>query len=394
MAPNIELLVAARVAQGLAGAMMMPQVLAITQNIFPPEERGAAFSLFGLSASLAAVTGPLLGGILISADLFGLDWRPIFLINVPIGLFAIVAGLRLIPPIPGNAGMTNDFVGIAIACIALFLLVYPLIEGRNYDWPLWVFAMMIAALPAAFAFVLWEGWRERQGRSQLLPISLMRNGGYVLGVVMAMAFFSGIPGFFMIFALFLQTGFGFTPLESGLTTMPFPIGIFTASLISNRMGPNFLRLRLILGSLILLGGMIFARQTVLDVGDAVDHWAFVAPLVIAGFGMGLTIAVLFQAILTNVDPRDTGSGSGALQAFQQMGGAIGVALIGEIFFAILASSDGPPEHADFVSAISHAMIYNIAIFIAFAIMALFLSTPTHRDGARSGRQKSAKVAEA
>ena len=142
LAPSMETLIAARVLQGLAGAMMMPQVLAIAQVIFPPRERGLAFSLFGLSAGLASVAGPLAGGLLIGADLFGLDWRPIFLVNIPVGIFAILAGRALIPALPPHPNLTVDFGGVAIAGLSILLLVFPLIEGHGFGWPAWTFVMI------------------------------------------------------------------------------------------------------------------------------------------------------------------------------------------------------------------------------------------------------------
>lgn len=375
LAPNIELLVVARVLQGLAGAMMMPQVLAITNNIFPAHERGMAFSLFGLSASMAAVAGPVIGGALISADLFGMGWRPIFLINVPIGIFAVIAGLRLIPDIKGNSELKNDWLGIVLAALAVLCLVFPLIEGRALDWPVWAFVMMAASAPIAAAFVWWQRRRRNQNKAQLLPFSLLTNRNYMIGTAATVAFFSGIPGFFMVFALFLQTGFGLTPLQSGLTTTPFPIGIFAASYLSGRLGPRWMKQRLMAGAIILALGMIFARQTVLGVGDVIEQGVFIAPLLLAGIGMGLTIAVLFQSILANVPPQDSGSGSGALQAFQQMGGAIGVAMIGQIFFTTLTLG-GRPEPADFINAVGAAMIYNIAAFVLVIVLSAFMSTPS------------------
>lgn len=379
LAPNIETLVVARVLQGFAGAMMMPQVMAITQNIFPPEERAKAFSMFGLSISLAAVTGPLIGGLLVTADIYGSGWRPIFLINVPIGIVAVAAGLRLIPPIAPHRGLRNDVLGIILAAASVFLLIFPLVEGRSYGWPVWSFAMMAAALPAAFLFVLWERMRARADKSQLLPVSLMINRNYLTGVLVILAFFSGIPGFFMILALFLQQGFGFSPLLSGLTTIPFPLGVMSASFVAGRMGARWLKPRLVIGALLVTTGMVLTREVVLAVTDSIDPLIFAAPLFIAGLGMGTTIAVLFQAVLSTVPGRDTGSGSGALQAFQQMGGAIGLALIGQVFFSILAAG-GQPGPDRFVAAAGSAMIYDVAVFSAVVILTLWLKTGGNMPG--------------
>ena len=250
LAPSMETLIAGRVLQGLAGAMMMPQVLAIAQVIFPPRERGLAFSLFGLSAGLASVAGPLAGGLLIGADLFGLDWRPIFLVNIPVGIFAILAGRALIPALPPHPNLTVDFGGVAIAGLSILLLVFPLIEGHGFGWPAWTFVMIAAALVGAVVFYLHEKRRDAAGKSELLPVSLMTNGNFVLGVAMTMTFFSGVAGFFLVLAVFLQTGFGLSPLQSGLTTVPFPLGVLIASIVAGRLGGRWPRERIAAGALL------------------------------------------------------------------------------------------------------------------------------------------------
>ena len=173
LASSMDMLIAARVLQGLAGAMMMPQVLAITQVMFPPQERGFAFALFGLSAGLASVAGPLAGGLLIGADLFGLDWRPIFLVNIPVGVLAVVAGRMLVPALPPHPNLTIDFGGVVIAGLSTLLLVFPLIEGHRFGWPAWTFAMIAAAVAGSIVFYFYEKRRDAAGKSELLPVSLM-----------------------------------------------------------------------------------------------------------------------------------------------------------------------------------------------------------------------------
>lgn len=382
LAPSIDFLIAARVLQGLAGAMMMPQVMAIMHNIFPHHERAAAFSMFGLAVGLAAVTGPVLGGALISADIAGLEWRPIFLINLPVGILAIIGGARLIPNIKAHPGLTNDWTGIVIASVSVFLLVFPLVEGHTLGWPLWAFVTMALSVPGFVLFVFWERRRSRQDRSQLLPISLLGNFDYMVGALAIMILFSAMPGFFMMFALFLQQGFDLTPLHSGLTTIPFPIGIFTASVLSNRMGHKWLKPRLLTGLVMVVCGMMLVRMTILSVGDAVISSNFIVPLGLCGLGMGTTIAVMFQSVLSNVPPQDAGSGSGALQAFQQVGGALGIALSGEIFFSTLARADGT-SHAAYVTAGGNAMLYVLAAYVTVLVLAFFIKTgQQHSEPAR------------
>ncbi|MEC9344471.1 MAG: MFS transporter, partial [Pseudomonadota bacterium] len=167
LANSIETLIVARALQGVSSAMLMPQVLATVQVLFAPHERAHAFSYFGLSAGLASITGPLIGGLLIGADLFGMGWRWIFLVNVPFGMAVIVIGRRLIPDIAGHAGIRNDWGGITLAALVVFSLSLPLIEGHSLGWPSWTFAMMACAVPLGAGFLIYERWRARKGASQL-----------------------------------------------------------------------------------------------------------------------------------------------------------------------------------------------------------------------------------
>jgi MFS family permease len=343
MAPNIEFLIIARVIQGLAGAMMTPQVLAIATVTFPPHERGQAFSLFGLSAGLASVCGPILGGLLISANLFGLEWQPIFLVNIPVGIAAVIAGYLLIPRLPGHKALRNDYVGIVLFGASIVLLVFPIVEGRAYGWPAWCFGMIGAGIVGLVLFTLWTRDRARRGEPQLLNFDLITNRDFMFGAVVITVFASGIPGMFMVISLLLQSGFGFTPLESGLTNTPFIIA---------------------------------------NAGDTLNHWSFLPPLLIAGIGLGLGFSSLFQLVLRYVPGRDAGAGSGALQAFQQVGGALGIALVGEMFFGSLGTglAAGNTPQSAFASAASFALWYQVASFLL-----VLLAVPLFKRGGGQGQ---------
>nr|WP_295886290.1 DHA2 family efflux MFS transporter permease subunit [uncultured Devosia sp.] len=382
MAPNIEFLIGARVVQGLAGAMMTPQVMAIATVTFPPHERSQAFSLFGLSAGLAAVCGPLLGGVLISANLFGLDWQPIFLVNIPIGIGAVVAGWFFIPRLPGHAGLRNDYVGIGLFGAGILAVVFPIVEGRAYGWPLWAFVMMAAGVALLVAFVLWTRNRAAAGQSQLLNFDLITNRQFMFGAFVVTVFSSGIPGMFMVISLLLQGGFDFTPLESGLTNTPFSVGVLIASAIAGRFGSRYLRGRLAVAGALLAFGIAWLHFYIASVTDSIDHWAFLPPLLMAGIGLGLGFSSLFQLVLANVPPRDAGAGSGALQAFQQVGGALGVAIIGQIFFSDLGNSfaSGGTPHAAFAGASSLALWYVVGSFALVLLLSPLFKGPKAGPG--------------
>jgi EmrB/QacA subfamily drug resistance transporter len=382
MALNVEMLIASRVIQGIAGAVMTPQVLAIAQIMFPPRERAVAFSLFGLTAGLASVAGPVTGGTLIHADILGLDWRPIFLINVPIGIACVIAGRYLIPDIKGNPKLGNDWGGIIIATVAIFCLIFPLIEGRGFGWPTWCFAMMAAFVPFALLFFWWERRQNTRGAAELVPMTLTRNSNFLFAALGAMVFFSAMPGFFLILAVFLQSGYHLDALDSGLTTIPFPIGVLIASVVTGRLAGRGPRLRLVLGSAILVVSALVLRHTVAGIGDVIVKSQFILPLFLGGLGTGIAISPLFQIALAGVPPRDAGSGSGALQSIQQMGGAFGVAIISQIFFSTLAgfTPGTPPAHDAFRDAFDTAVLYNIGCYVVVALVALMLKTPPSHAG--------------
>ena len=378
-ATSIETLVAARVVQAVGSAMMTPQTLAFVPALFAPREQGVAFALGGLSAGLASVVGPLLGGLLIGADIWGSGWRPIFLVNLPFGVLAIVMALKYVPKLKPQRNMGNDFVGIGLAGIALLMVVFPLIEGRQLGWPMWCFVMMLAALPMAWLFIGWQHRQAAKGAAQLLPVTLLANRQFLIGTGLAALLFSGIPSFFLVLAIYLQSGFGLVPLQSGLTTIPFSIGVLVASVIASKLGLRWQRERITAGALCLMAGMIIVRLVVAGTEDAVVWAWFAPPLFLAGVGLGSTISPLFQMVLSSVAGRDAGSASGALQSFQQVGGALGVAIMGQIFFATLMKGGAAP-HALYSDALRLALIYNIAAFAVISVAVWLLPKPVMRGG--------------
>lgn len=378
MAPSIETLVAARVFQALGAAMMTPQTLAIIPVIFAPKERGAAFALTGLTAGLAAVAGPVLGGWLIEANIANLGWRPIFLVNIPVGIIAIIAAMIYLPKVKGAPGQGLDLVGTGLAGAVLLLVIFPLIEGRQVGWPTWCFVMMAAAIPVAVLFALWLRRQAARQGAQIIPAALFGNHAFAIGTVLSASLFSGIPGFFLVLAIYLQSGYGLTPLQSGMTTVPFSLGVLVASIISAKLGARMLRPRITAGAVMLALAMIWVRFVAQGMGDEMVRLSFSPALLLGGIGLGIAISPLFQTILAGVAGRDTGAASGGLQAFQQMGAALGVAVMGEMFFSTLAAAmkTGGAPHAAFATAIDYALIYNVVVFAAVAALVWALPRPT------------------
>jgi EmrB/QacA subfamily drug resistance transporter len=337
LAQNPGMLIGSRVLQGLMGAIMFPQTLSVIQVTFPPRERGTAFGLFGATIGLATITGPLVGGLLINGDLFGLEWRPIFLVNVPIGVVALAAAARLLHESRAPYTIRTDLVGVGIVSAGLLLLVYPLVEGRDLDWPPWTFACMAAAVPVLALFALWERRKKAADGSPLVDLDLFRQRAFVAGLLLAGIFFMGIPAFFLTFTLWLQIGLGFTALHAGLTGIPFAVGSALASGASTRLAPRLGRRILSLGTLLITLGMAAIIATVDRYGGSIHSWQLIPALALCGLGLGSVIAPLVNVVLAGIRGQDAGSASGVLTTVQQLGGAIGVALIGVIFFGLLAS---------------------------------------------------------
>ena len=237
--------------------------------------------------------------------------------------------------------------------------------------------MIAAALPVAVVFFRWLKRRAAQGRAQVIPWSLFANRSFVLGTILSAMLFSGVPGFFLVFALYLQTGYGLSPLHSGMTTVPFSLGVFAASVMSGRLGPRWLRPRITAGALLLAGAMISLRWLAQGMGDDLVRLALAPSLLAGGLGLGTAISPLFQTILSNVGGRDTGAASGGLQAFQQMGAVVGLAIMGEIFFASLGPdlAAGAAGHAEFATALSRAVLYNVVNFLVLAGLVWLLPPP-------------------
>ena len=337
LAQTPDMLIASRILQGLFGAIMFPQVLSIIQVTFPPQERATAFGLFGATNGLATITGPLVGGLLIQADLFGLEWRPIFLVNLPIGIAALAVAARFLVESKAPRALRLDPVGVVVVTAGLLLLVYPLVQGRDLGWPPWTFLSMAASVPVLAGFAVYERYKKALDGSPLVDMDLFRQRSFVPGLLLAGIFFMGIPAFFLTFSLWLQIGLGFSALHAGLTGAPFAVGSALASAASVRLVPVLGRRILSAGSLLLVAGMVALMWTVDRYGGAVTSWQLLPALLLCGLGLGSVIAPLVNVVLAGIRAQDAGSASGVLTTVQQIGGAIGVALIGVVFFGLLGS---------------------------------------------------------
>ncbi len=341
LAPNPGTLVAARIVQGLGSGMMFPQVLAVIQVTFQGKDRGKAFGIFGATIGLATILGPLIGGLLLKANLFGTDWRMIFLVNVPVGIGALVMAVKELPESKAPDAPRLDLRGAALVTVGLLLLVFPLTEGRERGWPWWIWLMLGLSVPVLAAFAALQVRKTRADDDPLVLMSLFGNQSFQAGVVLSAVFFLGIAPFFFAFSLYLQVGLGFTPLHSGLTTLPFAIGSGLASARSDAVATRLGRDVLLVGTLLSTAGMIALIVVLRLVGTDLHSYEVLPVLFVAGLGLGLFVAPLSNIVLAGISGRETGSASGVLSTLQQIGGALGVALIGVILFGLLGSGAAP-----------------------------------------------------
>ncbi|MEV4253691.1 MFS transporter [Spirillospora sp. NPDC049652] len=363
------MLVGSRVLQGLFGALMLPQGLGLIKEMFPPKEIGAAYGLFGPIMGLSSVGGPVLAGWLIDADPFGTGWRMIFLINLPLGVAAVAAGLRFLPEARAARASRLDLVGALLAALGAGLVVYPLVQGREHGWPAWTFAMM-AASAATFALFAWyEIRKQRAGGDPLVTPGLFRKRGFSGGLIVGLVFFSGMTGFALVFALYTQLGLGYSPLKAGLAQIPWSLGMiagFGAAQAVVRFGRHVIHA----GTVVMAGGVAGVLLTLHLAGIGVSPWQLAPALVVTGLGMGLLMAPFFDIVLAGVEPHETGAASGSLTAVQQLGSALGAAVLGTVFFGRLGdhlAADGP--------AFQHAMdatLWTVVALLAASFLASFL----------------------
>ncbi len=343
LAPDQHLLVVARLLQGASAGLLTPQNTGLIQQMFTGAERGRAFGLFGTTVGLSAASGPILGGLILQA--FGGDdgWRYVFFVNVPIGLVAIVLAMRLLPGAPPRTGRLRsqvDAVGALLLGLGVLCVLLPIVDAMgDASTPLWL--MVLGGPVLLLAFVRWERRVVRRGGAPLLDVGLFAQApGFASGIVLGSTYFCGFSGIWLVLALYLQDGLGFTPLQSGLTVTPFAIGSALASVTAGRVIERFGRRVTVLGlSLVVVG---FAAMAVVVPLTTPSHPALflVVPLLVAGIGSGATISPNITMTLASVPTRMAGAAGGALQTGQRIGSAIGAAVLASAFRVTLSSGGG------------------------------------------------------
>ncbi|MFD7686122.1 MFS transporter [Streptomyces sp. NPDC059781] len=362
-------LVFARVLQGLAAALIAPQVLALLSTVFTGAARVKAFAGYGLAMGLAAVFGQLIGGLLIEADVAGWGWRSCFLVNLPVCLLIMGLTLKVVPESKAGGRPGLDVVGVVVVTLALVALVLPLIEGREEGWPLWTWLSFGAFAVLMAVFVAMERSIGRRGGSPLVNIPMFGDRAFVVGLACQLVFWMGQASFFLVLALYLQAGRGLSALEAGLLFAALGAGYLYTSMNATGFAARLGRQVLAVGALLMVVGLVVIGVTAGRLGTG-GHTAWLVPgLVIDGAGMGLVVAPLASTVLARVNPRYAGSASGVLTTGLQIGNSIGVAVIGVIFYGALGDR---PDASSFTHAFDRGIVFlcGVAAVLALLVQAL------------------------
>jgi EmrB/QacA subfamily drug resistance transporter len=367
VAPNGEALVLARLVQGASGALIQPTVLALITTLYAGAERVRAIGAYATVMGVAAAGGQLIGGVLLSVDAAGLGWRAVFLVNVPIGLLMLAAMPVCLPASPARSRARIDVVGLLLATAALTALLLPLLQGRQQGWPWWSFASL-AAVPGLIGFfVLWQRRALRSGGSPLVVPDWFRHASFRRGVLIQFGFWCGQASYFLVLALYLQVGRGLSPLQAGLVFTVLATAYLAVSMSAPRLTARFGRDVIVAGAIALAVGHLGELVAVVT-GAPLP--AIVPGLLLTGTGMGLCLAPITAVVLSTVDPDHAGAVGGLLSTVQQVGNAVGVAVIGVAFFGAIG---GGYAHAFSVSVAALAVL-----LVAVAVCAVRLPSQPRR----------------
>jgi EmrB/QacA subfamily drug resistance transporter len=367
-APNVAVLIMARILQGVGGGLASPQILALVQVIFPAHERSRAFSRFAMTSGASFTAGQLITGGLLHLDVFGLGWRAAFLMNVPPGIVAVV-GAVLFFPNPTGERQRLDIKGTVLISAAMLMLLYPLIQGRKAGWPPLFFFILAGCVPVAWLFIKYEWRLTHARRDPLLDMHLFEARSLRLGLLLAVVtqatFF---PAFFFM-TITLQSGFGYDPWKTALTLTPTPVALVFAAAATARLMYTLGR------KLIGLSALCMATSTALIMlvfstgGDDPSALLLVGPMALLGVGQGFVVPTVLNIALLDIVPEHAGTASGIYQTVQQLTAAVGVAVLGIIFFGHVGTSTGVDAYVDaFVITMSIVLVLYVVLFAVQFLM--------------------------
>ncbi len=351
------MLIAGRLVQGGFGALLIPQGIGILLTTFPREQLRRAFSAFGPVMGGSTILGPIVAGFVIDADIGGLSWRPMFLINIVLGAVGLAAAIKLLPTDEPGGDEAIDGLGAGLLGASMLGVMYGLIEGSTAGWS----ALPVGSLVSGVVLFAGFGVRQRVAAEPLILPSLLSNRGFTAGLLLGLAFFAAVSGLTYVASLFLQTGLGLTPSEAALGLAPLMVGIIGASLVSRPLTEKLGRLLVVIGLGLTLIGAAGLWAAVLGEGTTVSVWALAPALLVLGAGMGACFSSIYEVAIGDVASDEAGSASGALSAVQQLAAAIGAAVVTTVYFS-----------QEVQYGAGHAMTVSVAAVGAIVVLCLGL----------------------
>jgi len=365
IAPNIELLIAFRLIQGFAGAIVLPHVIGFIRDVFPPEELGKAFAIFGPVFGLGGILGPIIGGFIIDGNIASTGWRAVFLVNIPIGIINFGLAWKYLPKRAADHSIKIDLFGTVIIVASSGLLLLPLIQGQEAGWPLWTFVSLAVSLVGFGIFALQQRWAIARKRTPLVDPDIFKARTYNLGLAGIFSFFAGFTGVYLIITLFLQIGEGYSARGAGIANIAIALGTamggaLSGAVLAEKFGTRVLQI----GALAQVAGALLLFFALPDM-QSFNFWHIAPGMWVSGFGTGLVVAALFDAILLAIKDELVGSASGVLSAIQSIASSVGVAIFGTLFFNQVAAG-----HID--KGFRHALLLQIGLVTTFLLITFFL----------------------
>ncbi len=365
LAPTVTALVGFRVVQGLAAALMFPQVLASIQAGFTGPDRPRALAAFGAMAGAGGAVGQLLGGALLAADLGGLSWRPLFLVNLPVGILALILAPRLVPETRAAVPARLDVWGAVTLGGTIAFLLVPLTLGRSAGWPLWAWLCLAAVVPTAAGFALLQRAKEQSGGTPLVPPSLLRLPLARWALLAMLVFATLIGGFLFAISITMQVAHGFAPLKAGLCMGPCALVFLLVSLRVSRWVARYGATVLVIGALVFASGLLGLAAVVTFSGDVLNPVAVAATLTVVGFGWALVLTPAIGYVLANLPVDRAGLAGGVLSTAMQVGLAVGASVVGSVLFAVAGDR---PTPTDWRHAILAALALEVTLALATALV--------------------------
>jgi EmrB/QacA subfamily drug resistance transporter len=369
LAPTAGWLIFWRLVQGCTAAAMFPQALSFIQVNFTGSAKRIAFSLYGAMIGFGSIVGQLLGGFIIHANLFQLGWRPIFLINLPIGILTIISASFLLNESRAKPAPKLDLGGVGILTIGLALFSYPFMEGQERGWPLWAWVSLLASFPVLWAFWLFERRQSAKDHSPLIEPLLFRDRGFVVGLIVTCIYFAGHSSMILVLSLYLQFGLGLNPMYAGFALVPFSFAFLLGSAVSGKINGCLGRRSLHLGVAVLVIGIV---ALALLAAPAPGHLTpvFVLACFVYGIGRGLVTSPLYNTVLSGIPHKDAGAASGVTSTMPQLANSIGIALIGAVVFSAIPKNGATPAdyaHGFVVSCSINLAMLGVAAGLIFLI---------------------------